>query len=50
MTENENLREEEDVMPIIELLGALIMCGLVIAILKNKWKTHGNRVNTLHID
>jgi hypothetical protein len=36
-------------MPIIELLGALIVGGLAIAILKNLWKSHGNRVDTLHM-
>jgi hypothetical protein len=49
MTGNDRIKKEEDVMPIIELLGALIMGGLVLAILKNLWKSHGNRVNTLHI-
>ena len=37
-------------MPIIELLGALIMGGLILAVLKNRLKSHGDRVDSLHMN
>ena len=36
-------------MAIIELLGALIMCGLVIALLKKLLHGHGHQLDSLHI-
>jgi len=37
-------------MPIIGLVGALIMGGAAIAVLRNRLKGRGDRVNSLHMN
>ena len=50
MTEDDNIEKVVDIMAIIEMLGALIMGGLALAVLRNLWKSQGDRVHTQHIN